>query len=149
MLTLDTTTATMGSRADAQDWAQGLFKRSAEAGMWRRLWLRLLGRSSGLRALGETTARAQRHLGRRTVEIAAIVGSEGRVRDFDSCFAPLGARTRDRWVSVARARHAGRPLPPVQLVLAEDGYYVRDGHHRISVAYALGEQFIEAEVVGA
>jgi hypothetical protein len=30
----------------------------------------------------------------------------------------------------------------------KDGaYYVRDGHHRISVARALGESFIEAEVV--
>ena len=26
-------------------------------------------------------------------------------------------------------------------------YYVRDGHHRISVAQALGEAFIEAEIV--
>jgi len=26
-------------------------------------------------------------------------------------------------------------------------YYVRDGHHRISVARSLGQQFIDAEVI--
>jgi len=26
-------------------------------------------------------------------------------------------------------------------------YYVQDGHHRISVARALGEEFVDAEVI--
>jgi hypothetical protein len=32
-------------------------------------------------------------------------------------------------------------------IRAADGYDVSDGHHRISVARALGEDVIEAEVV--
>ena len=35
----------------------------------------------------------------------------------------------------------------MQLVQVGDRYFVRDGHHRISVAQALGEAFIDAEVV--
>jgi hypothetical protein len=37
-------------------------------------------------------------------------------------------------------------LPPVVLVQVGDVYFVRDGHHRISVARALGQLDIEAEV---
>jgi hypothetical protein len=37
-------------------------------------------------------------------------------------------------------------LPPVVLVQVGDVYFVRDGHHRISVAHALGQLDIEAEV---
>jgi hypothetical protein len=37
-------------------------------------------------------------------------------------------------------------LPPVALIQVGDYYFVRDGHHRISVARALGQQVIEATV---
>ena len=37
-------------------------------------------------------------------------------------------------------------LPPIELIRVGGEYYVRDGHHRLSVAHALGEHFIEAEV---
>jgi ParB-like chromosome segregation protein Spo0J len=47
---------------------------------------------------------------------------------------------------VAEARLRGINLPPVQLIEVGGRYYVRDGHHRISVAQALGDTFIDAEV---
>jgi hypothetical protein len=37
-------------------------------------------------------------------------------------------------------------LPPVALIQVGDVYFVRDGHHRISVARALGRNQIEAKV---
>jgi ParB-like chromosome segregation protein Spo0J len=37
-------------------------------------------------------------------------------------------------------------LPPVDLVELDGTYYVRDGHHRISVARSLGQDYIEAEI---
>jgi len=40
----------------------------------------------------------------------------------------------------------GTPLPPVELVQVGDVYFVRDGHHRISVARTVGQRDIEAEV---
>ena len=39
-----------------------------------------------------------------------------------------------------------QPLPPVSLIQVGDRYFVRDGHHRISVALALGRETIEAYV---
>jgi hypothetical protein len=50
------------------------------------------------------------------------------------------------WLSVAVARQRGKSLPPVKLIQVGDVYYVQDGHHRISVARALGQRDIEAEV---
>ena len=51
-----------------------------------------------------------------------------------------------RWLGVARAALRGEHLPPVDLIRAGDVYYVRDGHHRISVARALGQREIDARV---
>jgi hypothetical protein len=47
---------------------------------------------------------------------------------------------------VAQARQQGLSLPPVELTQVGEVYFVRDGHHRISVARALGQTDIEAEV---
>lgn len=147
MSALNANSLSLNRQADLQQRATDLFKRSLGEGQLRRLWRRLSRRPVALASLGAVTAHGGRSVGGLVVEIAAIVGSEGRAADFDGAFAPLGEHSRDRWVSVASARLAGRGLPPVQLIRAAGGYYVRDGHHRISVARALGEEFIEAEVV--
>ena len=119
---------------------------------WRnQLWSALTGRSHSLLSLAEVdaacTVDSRRHTGLQTVPISRIQGSEGRCNDFDSDFNPLQGHTRGRWRSVARARREGKPLPPVELVQVGDVYFVRDGHHRISVALASGQQDIEAEVM--
>jgi hypothetical protein len=49
-------------------------------------------------------------------------------------------------MSIARARDRDKALPPVELIQVGDLYFVRDGHHRISVARAVGQRYIEAEV---
>lgn len=144
---LDSSATTMTAPVDEQRWALDLFRASYQEGKLRRLWRAATRRRTGLSCLGEAPRRGGRDLGHRTVAIAEIVGSEGRSGDFDSAFAPISDRTRDRWMSVAQARFRGRALPAVLLIRAEDGYYVRDGHHRISVARALGEEFVEALVV--
>jgi hypothetical protein len=83
----------------------------------------------------------------RTVAIRQIRGSEGRNRDFDRNFNPLTSHSQERWMRVAEAQQRGVPLPPVQLIRVGELYFVRDGHHRISVARALRHQEIEADVV--
>jgi hypothetical protein len=88
----------------------------------------------------------QHYEGIKTVSIDDIVGSEGRVHDFDISFTPLHRYSRSRWLNLAAARLAGKALPPVELIRVGDTYYVRDGHHRISVAKAFGEKDIDAEV---
>jgi hypothetical protein len=86
------------------------------------------------------------HAGLQLVPIAKIRGSEGRCDDFDADFRPLKSHNRDRWVSVALARSHDVALPPAELVQVNDAYFVRDGHHRISVAKLAGQLEIEAEV---
>ena len=110
----------------------------------------LTGHSNSLLDLGREVSgrriRSQHFAGSRTVPINQIKGSEGRSGDFDSAFNPMHTRTMDRWMSVALARSFGDTLPLIELIHVGDHYYVRDGHHRISVARALGEDYIDAKV---
>lgn len=128
--------------------AHHLFERAYRRGWWRRLLCTLLRRPHRLIALKDVCqCSATSHYGGiHEVEIARIIGSEGRDDDFDNAFHPLSKHTLGRWISVAQAREDMIPLPPVQLIQIGPNYYVRDGHHRISVAHARGEQAIEAEI---
>jgi hypothetical protein len=85
--------------------------------------------------------------GIRPVNIHQIRGTMGRESEFDCEFNPLTDRIRDRWVGIAVARYRNIPLAPVELVQIGECYFVIDGHHRISVARALGERAIDAEIV--
>ena len=78
--------------------------------------------------------------------LSAIRGSENRVTDFDAHFHPLRYGLRPRWVQVALAILQGRGLPAIELIRAGDCYYVRDGHHRVSVAQACQHGAIEVRV---
>ncbi len=110
----------------------------------------LTRRTNRLQALDTATADLLisngHYLGTCTVPLSHINGSEARTCDFDRSFHPLNDRTLGRWTSIARAREAGIPMPAVELIKVGQNYFVRDGHHRISVAHAFGEEFIEAEV---
>ena len=121
-----------------------LFNAALVGGQRRRFWAGLTRRPTTLRTLpkvqGGYTA------GRQTVKLDAIRGTEGRPGDFDDQFYPLSDKTRQRWTSVANAMEAGVALPPVQLIRVGDEYFVRDGHHRVSVARAMGIETIEADV---
>lgn len=90
--------------------------------------------------------RSRHYAGLQSVPVSLIQGSEGRVGDFDAAFNPLSSKTRDRWLSIARARLLGTEMPPVELIQIKERYFVRDGHHRISVACSLGEFAVDAEV---
>jgi hypothetical protein len=90
---------------------------------------------------------AHHDAGTRTVPIRQIRGSENRCGDFDRDFNPLHDQNKGRWLSIAGARQRGKALPPVDLVEVGDVFFVRDGHHRISVARELGQQTIEAKVM--
>lgn len=84
--------------------------------------------------------------GLQTVEIDKISGSEGRYSEFDRHFLPMSAKSRQKWIAINSAVRDNINLPPVQLYKVDDVYFVRDGNHRISVAKALGQKYIEAEV---
>lgn len=140
----------LGFESQAMQQAMHLYRNARLQATRACLLARLMGRRRELASLTGATAATsicdRHYAGTRTVAIASIRGSENRTHDFDQDFLPLQEHSRGRWLSVARARLGRVVLPPVELVQVGDTYHVRDGHHRISVAKALGESFIEAEV---
>src|SRR3954447_19002280 len=84
--------------------------------------------------------------GLQVVPLDAIVGTIDRAVDFDRGFRPTSARLRSRWERIAAAQRRGEALPPVSLFKVGDLYFVRDGHHRVSVAKSQGRQDIDAYV---
>lgn len=138
-----------GDAAYAASRALGLYRRTSLSGALSKLIARLSGQPAellDLNSIRRASSQGQRHVGLRTVALGRITGSEGRTRDFDRNFNPLGSHNRSRWLGIATARLRGVVLPPVNLIQVGERYFVRDGHHRISVARALGEQYIDAEV---
>ena len=130
--------------------SQEFEKASADA-FWRKLRGKLTGRRRHMLSFDDVLDDAvqitnERHLGLRVVNIREIIGSVGRHGDFDRDFLPLRRELKTRWIGIQEARYRGNPLPPVELIKLGDGYFVRDGHHRISVARFHGQDFIEAIV---
>jgi hypothetical protein len=83
-------------------------------------------------------------VGRREVPVAEIIGSVGRIADFDGCFRPRGSKLR-----TAIAERTANPNVidmPISLLQVDHAYFVEDGHKRLSMAIAAGRQFVEADV---
>ena len=85
--------------------------------------------------------------GLQIVPLDAIVGTVDRAADFDRGFRPTSPRLRSRWERIAAAQRRGESLPPISLYRVGDLFFVRDGHHRVSVAKSLGREDIDAYVV--
>ena len=85
--------------------------------------------------------------GEQVIPLDAIVGTVDRRRgDFDRSFRP-SPNTRGRWERIAEARKRGEAMPPIDVFRIGDLYFVQDGHHRVSVARAMGDKDINANVV--
>jgi hypothetical protein len=94
-------------------------------------------------ALGRT---GEHELGLQVVPVDTILGTTDRLTGFDRQFRPTSSKVRARWEKIAGAMHRGEPLPPVSLYRIGDVHFVRDGHHRVSAARALGRRDIDAYV---
>jgi hypothetical protein len=95
-------------------------------------------------ALGATSRHAA---GEQVIPLDSIVGTVDRRRgDFDRSFRP-SPNTRGRWERIAEARKRGEAMPPIDVFRIGDLYFVQDGHHRVSVARALGDKDINANVI--
>jgi hypothetical protein len=94
-------------------------------------------------ALGRT---GERLLGLQSIPLETIVGTVDRTTDFDREFRPTSSRVRSRWESIAQAEHRGTAMPPISAYRVGGLHFVRDGHHRVSVARALGRTTIDAYV---
>jgi hypothetical protein len=83
----------------------------------------------------------------REIPLEAITSTlePNRAAQFDREFRPAPL-TRARWQRVWMAMHTGVTLPPISVVRTRDGYAIRDGHHRVSVAKWTGAATISAVV---
>ncbi len=141
--------ATGLTRVDVQE----DFARARRGETLRRLSRRLLRQPGDVdvlvpfdEAVAELGYLGEVSLGLQSVAIDSIVGTVATGHAFDRAFRPTNARVRARWERIAAALRRGEPLPPVSLYRLGEAHFVRDGHHRVSVARALGLDRIEAYV---
>jgi hypothetical protein len=86
-------------------------------------------------------------LGVETIPLDSVVGTvDRRAGQFDRAFRPTRTDMRGRWERIATARRRGEAMPPIDVYRIGELHFVRDGHHRVSVARALGDTEIEARV---
>ena len=88
----------------------------------------------------------ERRLGLQTIRLDRIVGTADSSRDFDRRFRPTSNRVRERWERLALAQRRGESIPPIDVYQVGELYFVSDGHHRVSIALAMGQKTIDAYV---
>jgi uncharacterized membrane protein YgaE (UPF0421/DUF939 family) len=114
--------------------------------------VRVLGRETRTPpALAEVVAAAgvlrERDAGLHDIPLGQVKGSERRTLDFDVSFMPRRGHVRPAWVDLYARMAEGLPIPPVDVYQVGDVYFVKHGHHRVSVARSLGWDRIRAHVV--
>jgi hypothetical protein len=90
--------------------------------------------------------RGERSLGLQTIKVNTIVGTVDSNRDFDRFFRPTSSRVRQRWERLALAQVRGEAIPPIDVYRVGDLHFVKDGHHRVSIAIAHQQTTIDAYV---
>jgi hypothetical protein len=96
--------------------------------------------------IAELGWKGQRSLGLQSVSVDSIVGTVDRSKEFDREFRPTSGTVRGRWQRIAEAQRRGRDMPPISVFRIGDLHFVKDGHHRVSVARAQGRTHIDAYV---
>jgi hypothetical protein len=142
---------TGASKIEAEHAFRRLARERRLAGLDRRMHhrpedgdrLAYLAMDSGWAALAQRHAR-----GMQPITLASIVGSvdQHKAVSFDRSFRPPDW-SRGRWTLMYLAARRGSELPPISVYRVGDEHFVQDGHHRVSVARALGAASVEAHVV--
>ena len=96
--------------------------------------------------VSELGFRGQHYLGLRTIRLDTVVGTVEAARDFDRGFWPASDRDRRRWEQLDLAERDGAVIPPIEVYRVGGLHFVSDGHHRVSIAAATGQQTIDAYV---
>lgn len=85
--------------------------------------------------------------GRQEIRLDQIAGSLGKPAFFTRSLWPLYSGLENRWISVYELMMGPHGYPPIEVYQVNNRYYILDGHHRASVARALGSKTIEAKVI--
>jgi hypothetical protein len=118
---------------------------------WRKISKQLTGRCNDLlsfnRVLKHLRDQPYTDLGIQTIPLERIIGSSGRIQDYDLSYTPSHREQDNRWIRVADAYQQGIELPPIRVYKVGDAYFVEDGNHRVSVARYYKETHITASVI--
>jgi hypothetical protein len=79
------------------------------------------------------------------IRVRDVVGSVGRVHEFDGCFRPRTARLRALLGQIKAARPDAADVP-ILVYQVDHAYFVIDGHKRLALAVEEGREYIDAEV---
>lgn len=128
------------------------FDRARWRGFWEIVRGRLTRNDVCLLSFNEVVSRFGAgqavELGIQDIPVKAIVGSVGRRQEFTRHFLPrVGDRhSRERWRNIFTLAVTGVGLPPIQVFKFGEAYFVKDGHHRVSVARYMNWTTIQAYV---
>jgi hypothetical protein len=97
---------------------------------------------------GWASTAERRPVGVQPIAIESVIGTveESRAAMFDRSFRPHRSES-ERWRGLWMAEARGAALPPIAVYRVGASHFVRDGHHRVSVARDRGSSTIDAEVV--
>jgi len=131
--------------------ADGAFSHARRRVLFQRVLRFFTGaRPGSLLSFDEVRAKlkvkGQHYAGLQTIPLEKIAGSVGRYQEFNRAFLPTQEHIRERWKRVYEVAHSPAGLPPIDVYQIGDVYFVRDGHHRVSVLKELGATTIEATV---
>lgn len=112
---------------------------------------RITGKSIDLLDFSEVSRRLKMQgsseRGLQDIPLDAIVGSVSRYADFTKNFLPRQSRDEDRWARVKTSiLHDPEGLKPIEVYKIGEAYFVKDGHHRVSIASGMGVKNIQAYV---
>ena len=79
------------------------------------------------------------------IPLDQIIGSVGRYRDFTRSFLPRNKALMERWQRVDAATIT-KGVPPIEVYLVGEAYFVIDGNHRVSVMRQNNAGTIQAHV---
>lgn len=126
------------------------FRRARQRAAMEDLLARWQGKSPNLLSFEEVRrklrATGMSERGLQEIPLSAIIGTTGRYSEFTRTFLPRQGVDEERWASVKQAATGAAGLPPIQVYKIGEAYFVRDGHHRVSVARDLGAETILAYV---
>jgi hypothetical protein len=129
------------------------FCRAKKSGFWETLLGRLTRQRLHLLSFSEvvepTAQLPVRDLGVQDVPLAQLVGSVSRAQNFTRHFRPRHCdhSSKERWRTIYTLAATGQGFPPISVFKVGQDYFVKDGHHRASVANYLGWETIQAQVV--
>ncbi|MGC9400177.1 MAG: universal stress protein [Anaerolineae bacterium] len=138
--------------ATSQYWlAAEDFYRARRAADLEQVLARLTGKPDALLSYEEVRrklhATVKHPQGVQDIPLDAIAGSVGRYSDFTRSFLPKNQDDIERWSRVFLATTGMTGVPPIEVYKVGSVYFVKDGHHRVSVARQLGTQYIQARVI--